>query len=139
MSGGQTFVKDCLVSADGVAATPDGVRLDSASYWDGNPEVALDGAEFFVVSEAHSSDAVHLTRVSLDGAAIPQASGGFGAAFVAPGAGETATAPIVARVGDRALVLWRTWSITTGANPELAGALVFPRREDLRRAAIAPR
>jgi hypothetical protein len=42
---------------------------------------------------------------------------------------EQFSAPAVAQVGNRAFVAWRRRSIGT---PSVAGAIAFPRREELR-------
>lgn len=136
---GSARVKASLVSADGIAASAEGVVLDDAVAVDGRPEIALDGAEFLVVSQPSSPTGVRATRVSLDGVAVPQAEGGFGPPLAVSAVMPASMAPIVAQLADRALVLWRTFEAGADPSPSLSGAVVFPRREDLRRAVKSAR
>jgi hypothetical protein len=136
---GAARVKASLVSADGVAASPDGVVLVDAPSIDGRPEIALDGAEFLVVMQSSSPAGLRATRVSLDGLAVPESAGGFGPLLAVSSLIPASMDPIVTRLGVRALVLWRTLNSAADSSAALSGAIVFPRREDLRRAAKSAR
>jgi hypothetical protein len=138
-SGGQSRIKGCRVSADGVVTPPDGVEFASSSYADSSPEAASDGAEFVLVSDSSTPKAIHAARVSLDAVEIPQSAGGLAPTLAAITNGNWFASPIVTQVGDRALVLWWTWSFVSDDRASLVGTLVFPRREDLRNARRAVR
>jgi len=126
---GRSVVKGCLVSAQGVPSPRDGFTFPTESFTDKDPEVALDGAEFLVAWEAQGPDAIRAARVSLDGNLPTPDDGGIASPLAAAEVQQSVSATSVARVGDRAFVVWRTKSTTNSSSTALDGAIVFPRHE----------
>jgi hypothetical protein len=136
---GGGFAKGCIVAADGSVARPDGTAFESGAGRDDAPTTAFDGAEFVLVAAMQGPEGVHAVRVSPDGEAVAETDGGLSTPFAATALGLSIASPIVVPAGDRAMILWRRSEPLTDGRPRLAGALVFPRREDLRSAKRAAR
>jgi hypothetical protein len=128
-SGAPTRVRRCVVSAAGAATPSDGTPVDSTSSADAAPAIALDGAEFVLAFRSQGADGIRAVRLTAAGDPVQQAESGFGAMLATPEVFEQFSAPAVAQVGNRAFVAWRRRSIGT---PSVAGAIAFPRREELR-------
>lgn len=125
---GPSRVRRCLVSREGTASPSEGAEIPSLVYREGDPEVALDGAEFLLVAHTGSEGDVRAVRLTLGGDEVPAAESGLPSDFGRHEWDDVYHAPIVVRVGDRALCAWHRTPTTDGVPPAVVGALVFPRR-----------
>jgi hypothetical protein len=122
-------VKGTRISAQGVPSTAGGFTFASPATRTSSPSVALDGFEFVVISTL-APGLFQATRVSLAGDVIAPSVGGIDVWIRSPGVTQRSSTPCAVQVGDRALVGW----ITTNGATSIAGAIVFPRRDERRRA-----